>query len=96
MGATFVSHALRATNEKTARAEVAELQRRLRDEFGSDPYNGTLSNCDLQGVEKTIFDTRRAADDYVMELCEKRDAWLVRIREPGDIIRWIVAGWAPE
>lgn len=94
MGATFDSYRLKATTEQDARAEVLKLQRDLRAQYGTDPYNGTISNCDLRGVKPGTFESFNAAYEAMMD-DHKRDCWIARYKD-GAAICWMVGGWAPE
>lgn len=44
----------------------------LRDEYGSNAYNGTFSTLHGIKVDTAVFETQREADDYLHNVCEKR------------------------
>jgi hypothetical protein len=43
----------------------------LRDEYGSNAYNGTFSTLHGIKVDARVFETQREADDYLDGVCEK-------------------------
>lgn len=62
MGACYQSRVLIAETEAAAKAEFQRLKADLRRQFGADPNNGTLSNCELGHTIPNIFDDRAKAD----------------------------------
>lgn len=96
MGACFSARVLDAKTIEAARTEFAALQQALRSEYGTNPYNGTLSNCELVGVYSgTPFDNQNAAREWLVEHTEKRSAKIVPFLD-GDAARFMVGGWCPE
>lgn len=83
MGSTFITEAI---NKDLSPDEVLKafrhIQEDARNEYGTDGYNGAFNNCSLTAVKTgLIFETERAAYEYLKEHTEKREAMAVRVKK---------------
>jgi len=85
---------------KLTKQEVQKAFNDLQDEersyYGSDPYNGSFSNCDcrVRFIDK-IFNSVNEAYDYLEDSLDKRDVAVVKAKE-GDKEVWVLGSWCPE
>lgn len=72
MGACFHTEVFdgKMTPKELEKAYNARVES-LRDEYGSNAYNGTFSTLHGITVGNRVFETQREADDYLDGVCEK-------------------------
>jgi hypothetical protein len=72
MGACFHTEVFdgKLTPKELEKAYNARVES-LRDEYGSNAYNGTFSTLHGITVGNRVFETQREADDYLDGVCEK-------------------------
>jgi hypothetical protein len=92
MGACYQTIRIEAATEADLRKKYADYQRRLVGEHGTNPYNGTMSNCDLTVLPGAM--TADDADILIIERCAKGEAMAVRLSDAAG--RWFVGAWCPE
>jgi len=74
MGATYNSVMIRAKTTQALEKKFNAVLRSLTREYGTDPYNGTLSTTDgLKICPDKVFKTRQEADKW---LDDNTDKWL--------------------
>lgn len=56
MGATTIHYRARVSKFKTAREAFYALREEELDNYGNDPYSGTIATCSLVGEVKTPID----------------------------------------
>ena len=98
MGACFNDKIL---SGKLTRIEVQdvynELQNALRVQYGTDPYNGTFSNCDcFINFTGKFFEKMDEAYDWLADNTGKREVAAVRTQEDDGTQVWMIGGWCPE
>jgi hypothetical protein len=60
----------------------ANLQKEAEEEYGSDPYNGEINNCFLQGDKSSQYKSKDELINYVRDKTGKRDAYGIVIEKP--------------
>ena len=55
MGATLI---FKTGRGRTMQEAFASLQKEAKEEYGSDPYNGEINNCSLQGDKSSQYKSK--------------------------------------
>jgi len=70
--------------------------REAQEEYGTDPYNGTISTTRGIGISSRVFSNENEAEEYVIDHTEKWGSVLaVKVKNDKQEF-WFVGGWAAE